>query len=156
MKKNNKKQKGPYSKMTIDELTALAEKGDRLAQNYVGICYLIGDGVEKDLQKAVAWLTKSAEQEYDFAQFNLALCYLDGEGVEQDLKQAAKLFAKAAEQGHKWSQANLGICYEYGDGVRKNDKKAVEWFFFNVIMANGTYVIQVTFFDCLSKIFMFA
>lgn len=48
------------AKLTTKELEVLAEQGDSCSQNDIGICYLNGYGVEKDLQKAVEWLTKSA------------------------------------------------------------------------------------------------
>ena len=61
MKQENKKQKDPYSKMTIDELTALAEQGDAEAQCRLAYYYEKGKGVEKNSIKAVEWYTKAAE-----------------------------------------------------------------------------------------------
>ena len=81
------------AKLTTKELEVLAEQGDSCSQNDIGICYLNGYGVEKDLQKAVKWLTKSVKQGFASAQYNLARCYMDGEGVEQDMKKAAGLFS---------------------------------------------------------------
>lgn len=71
MKKDKQKNITPYENMTIDEMTALAEQGDKLVQNDIGICYLIGVGVEKDLQKAIEWFTKSAKQGDKEARNNL-------------------------------------------------------------------------------------
>ena len=51
MKKDNQKQEKPYSKMTIDELTALAEKGDAEAQCKLGYRYKKGIGVRRVFQK---------------------------------------------------------------------------------------------------------
>ena len=52
----------PYSEMTIEELKALAKKGDAKAQNNLGVYYARGEGVRKNHLKAVEWWTKAAEQ----------------------------------------------------------------------------------------------
>ena len=48
--------------MTIEELRVLAKKGDAKAQNNLGVYYARGEGVRKNLLKAVEWYTKAAEQ----------------------------------------------------------------------------------------------
>ncbi len=52
-----------------------AEKGDKIAQFVVAMCYLNSKGVEKDLEKVKFWATKSAEQGYDYAQCMLGDLY---------------------------------------------------------------------------------
>ena len=44
-----------------------------------GLCYLRGDGVDKDLEKAVSLIEKSAQQGHAHAQFYLGLFYAQGE-----------------------------------------------------------------------------
>ena len=39
-----------------------AEQGDALAQCFIGICYIEGCGVERDINAAKYWLNKSAAQ----------------------------------------------------------------------------------------------
>ena len=43
-------------------LRKAAEKGDADAQCKLGVCYLHGEGVEKDEHEAVKWYRKAAEQ----------------------------------------------------------------------------------------------
>ena len=95
MKKDNQKQEKPYSKMTIDELTALAEQGDAEAQCRLAYYYEKGKGVEKDSVKGVEWYTKAAEQGHSIAQCNLAACYKLGNGVTKDLVKAVKLYKES-------------------------------------------------------------
>jgi hypothetical protein len=57
-----------------------------------------GNGVEKDMQRALMWCRKAAEEGYAHAQQNLAGMYMNGSGVERDLNQAAKWLQKAARQ----------------------------------------------------------
>lgn len=88
MKKDNQEQEKPNAKMTIDELTALSEKGDAEAQCKLGYRYKKGKGVEQDYKKAAKWFAKSAKQGYMDAQFNLGACYYKGCGVKQNYKKA--------------------------------------------------------------------
>lgn len=52
---------------SIVDLIGDAEKGDADAQYHLGLYYFYGDGVKKDLEKAVFWFTKAARatESYD-------------------------------------------------------------------------------------------
>ena len=54
---------------SIEYIKSYAEKGDERAQCNLGMKYLQGDGVKKDLGEAVKWFKKSAEQGNTKAQF---------------------------------------------------------------------------------------
>jgi len=112
----------------ITKLIKEAEAGNVDAQYDLAYCYWDGDGVEKDLHKAVYWFTKSAEQGFADAQYNIALCYKTGKGIKKDLDKAAEWFAKAAEQGDADAQYSMGLCYKMGEGVEEDLYKASEWF----------------------------
>ena len=84
---------------TFEENKRLAEQGDAIAQNNLGICYQFGKETLKDLQKTVYWYKKAAEQGNSVAQFNLSLCYTYGEGILKDLKKADFWCKKAYENG---------------------------------------------------------
>ena len=105
-----------------------ATQGHADAQNYLGICYDEGKGVDKDYKEAAKWFRKAAEQGNKHAQFNLGNQYYYGEGVDKDYKEAVKWFKKSATQGHADAQNNLGNCYYIGTGVDKDYKEAVKWF----------------------------
>ena len=105
-----------------------AEKSFPKALYELGVCYYYGNGVEKDLTKAVEWFTKAAEQGYVSAQYNLGYCYENGDGIDKSLTKAVEWYTKAANQGDADAQCNLGICYYNGNGVEKGLAKAVGWF----------------------------
>jgi TPR repeat protein len=63
---------------------ALADQGDALAQNALGVLYAQGQGVTQDYAEAVKWYSKAADQELAIAQCNLADMYRQGQGVTQD------------------------------------------------------------------------
>ena len=93
-----------------------------------GRCYERGEGVEKDLKKAVEWYTKAAEQGDAMAQNTLARCYKNGEGVAKDLNKSVAWYTKAAEQGDVTAQNTLAQCYENGEGVAIDLVKAAYWY----------------------------
>ena len=68
----------------------LAESGDKIEQNNLGVMYTNGEGVPEDDKQAVQWYRKSAEQGYADAQFNLGTRYSHGEGVPEDDNEAFK------------------------------------------------------------------
>lgn len=105
-----------------------AELGHAAAQCALGVCYASGNGVEKNLQSAVAWYRLSAEQGYADAYFNLGWCYLRGEGVEADAEASVAWFREGAQRGDELAQYYVGRAYEYGQGVNQNAAEAVRWY----------------------------
>ena len=55
-----------------------AEHGDLWAQNHIGRCYALGDGVEQNDSLAIKWYRLAAEGGYDMGQRNLGVCYYKG------------------------------------------------------------------------------
>jgi hypothetical protein len=62
-----------------ESLVLKAEQGDATAQYFLGRCYELGIGVEKDEREAVKWYTKSAEQRNENAKN--ALRYIQRKGT---------------------------------------------------------------------------
>jgi TPR repeat protein len=109
---------------------AKAEKGDRVAQGFLGSCYFEGYGVAKDQVEAVKWLRKAADQGEATAQGFLGFCYFEGYGVAKDEVEAVKWYRKAADQGYPYAQFKLGACYAVGKGVAKNQVEAYAYLSF--------------------------
>jgi TPR repeat protein len=86
-----------------------------------------GEGVDKDLKKAVYWFEKAATQGHIDAQFRLYEIYYGG-GIGQDLQKAAYWCEKAAEQGKAVAQFKLALMYKNGEGVYKDLQKAAYWY----------------------------
>jgi len=105
-----------------------AEQGDAQAQYNLGLCYVTGDGVEKDEREAVKWFLLAAGQGNADAQNHLGFCYDNGTGVEKDAREAVKWYRLAAEQGNAVAQSNLGVSYQDGTGVDKDEREAVKWY----------------------------
>ena len=106
----------------------LAQRGDALAQTWLGWLYEQGQGVVKDEAEAVQWYRKAAAQGNDDAQKNLGVLYTEGRGVAQDAYEAVRWYRKAALQGNASAQHNLGVLYTEGHGVVQDDATALQWY----------------------------
>ena len=73
-------------KLNIEDLRQKAEKGDSVAQTMLGVEYMKGDQVEKDLDKAIEWWKKAAEKGYAEAEYKLGVCYHFGFGIKKSHK----------------------------------------------------------------------
>ncbi|MBT0956951.1 sel1 repeat family protein [Alphaproteobacteria bacterium KMM 3653] len=111
----------------LEVLTPAAEAGNANAQNLLGAAYENGNGVEQNIETAIAWYEKSAAQDFPRALHNLGIIYADGEhGITPDPEKARGLFEKALQQDYSRSYSNLGILYEQGRGVPRDLAKAAE------------------------------
>jgi TPR repeat protein len=73
---------------SVDQLRQLAENGDPVAENALGLRYATGDGVKLSESEAVRWFTKAAELGNIPAQSKLGSIYYSGRGVPQDANRA--------------------------------------------------------------------
>ena len=108
-----------------------AEQGNAEAQHSLGSMYENGEGVSKDLDKAVEWYRKAAEKGASEAQYRLGEMYEQGRGISQDYAKALEWYRKSAEQGNVCAQCNLGKLYYYKfkcDDKFKCYAEAVGWF----------------------------
>lgn len=101
---------------------------DATVQNNIGIMYMDGKGVQRNMKLAVQWLARSAANGSSLGQNNLGGLYRDGKGVNRDFGKALTYFAASAAQGNAAGQLNLGLLYMYGQGVRQDLSKAYMWF----------------------------
>lgn len=99
-------------KPNIEELRQKAEKGDSVAQTMLGVEYMKGDQVEKDLDKAIEWWKKAAEKGYAEAEYKLGVCYHFGFGIKKSHKLARYWYEKAANQQHKSAKVALKTLNE--------------------------------------------
>ena len=116
-------------------LAADADAGDAGAQFRLGMAYLNGQGVERDLPAARKWIEKAAEQDYADAQHALGAMYHGGRGVLQNFPLAFKWYERAAQHNHAEAQYSLGMMYRSGQGVPVDKPKSYIWF--NLAAAQG-------------------
>ena len=96
---------------------------DAEAQYKLGLTYLNGQGVARDLEKAKALLWEAAEQDYAPAEYGLGRLYYSA----RDHGHAWQLYQLAADQGFAPAQTALGQMNWGGVGMAKNDAEALRW-----------------------------
>lgn len=80
---------------------------DEIAQYYLGVMYMKGQGVEQDYEKAGEWFRKASKQGLAVAMYKLAGLYTEGQGVPKDLEFAYVWYKVAAIHNHQKSINSL-------------------------------------------------
>lgn len=112
--------KGGNKKTGIKWLRLAADSGDSNAQFYLGLCYVMGYGVEEDEEKAIKWLRRAAESG------NVKMQLFFGKYLLDDhTKKATLWLTKAADAGDAMAQFLLAMCYMDGEGVEEDEDKGM-------------------------------
>lgn len=116
-------QMGKYEK-AYNIMRSLAEtKEHPLAQYWVGMMYLNGQGVEQDYAKAGEWFRKAAENRVPQAQYKLGRLYFTGQGLPRDYERAYAWFRVGAVHNHQLSIESLS---EARDNLSDEELKEAE------------------------------
>lgn len=112
--------------MAIDFAKSLkgAEEGSPVHQGFVGWCYLYGQHVEVDYQKAFRWLSAAAEQRASRPFTHLGRMYAEGLGVPQDIPGAIRRY-RAVEKVEPRAQLGLARIFAQGHGVPADPVEAL-------------------------------
>lgn len=136
----------------------LADSGSALGQFNLGLHYVKGCGVKRDLDEAAKWMEKAAESGDEdapnamqlyreaaenlkkakagdaAAQATMARFYtniagtLNEYGSKEDYKEAFKWAQKSADQGHEDGLYILALAYHRGRGVEVNMDTAIDYY----------------------------
>jgi len=87
----------------------LALQNDDQAITNLGLMYLKGEGVAKNLTTAYEYFIKGAELDNDSANYNLALMYQSAIGVAEDIEKALFHYRKATAKNHQNANFRLGL-----------------------------------------------
>lgn len=107
--------------------TEAANGGITVAKYKLGKMLLNGDGVEKDIPKAIEWLKQAAVEENEFAEYALGRIYLKGAEVEKNDVVAEEYLLKAANRGNKYAAYLLGKEYLSGETFWKDAENAEKY-----------------------------
>lgn len=75
----------------------------------LGLMYLKGEGIQKDVFKAKEMFEKASAFDNDSANYNLALMYQSSIGVNEDTSKAIEYFRKAVAKNHQGANFRLGL-----------------------------------------------
>lgn len=107
----------------------LAEKGDKDAENGMGVLCGLGQGVPLDYNQAIKWYRLAMQHGSIKAEYNLALAYRDGHGVPADPQAALRYLVLAANDGLPQAQGYLGDEYYHGNlGLAVDYAKAFKYY----------------------------
>jgi TPR repeat protein len=110
-----------------------AERGNRVAQTYIGSMYQNGLGVPQNYGVAASWLNQAAEQGEPTAQFLLGLLFDKGFGVPQDWVQAEVWLNLAAskasaKQRDYWTRIRDSVAQKLTlDQLAEAQNRAFAW-----------------------------
>lgn len=102
-----------------------ASKGSSEALFLLGEHFESGEGVERDMKRAIECFETAAKAGYNPAQSKLGYIYKNDTAF-LDSERSIYWNNKAAENGDMRALCNLGLAYEFGNGVEKDPKKAFD------------------------------
>lgn len=112
--------------------TTSQKKEAAFASILIGDMYKNGEGVNKDLTKAMEYYKKAAAKGNVVAMEQIGVMYTNkGEGPRRDFAKAMKWFKKAAELGSSHAMYCVGWLYHFGDksrGVEQDFDAARKWY----------------------------
>ncbi len=122
----------------LREWRPLAEKGDAVAQFFLGFMYHQGQGVKRDYAEAVKWYRKAANPDIgnklrDHAEAVKRYWKVADRDVRNKIKEALDPIGPLADWNLPaltpvFAQFNLGVMYNKGQGVKQDYAAAANWF----------------------------
>jgi len=97
------------------------------AHGAIGQMYLAGQGVERNIKKAIHHLELSATEGEVYSQYNLALLLRGVDDGPVDEHRSTYWLTQAAEQNFGPAQVDLAINYLKGSGVEVDYAEAYKW-----------------------------
>jgi predicted aspartyl protease len=101
--------RGDYA-IALQSLQPAAQAGDGLAQYFLGVMYLKGQGVVKNPYLGLEWLTKAAAAGAADAQSYMGAFNRRGDLVPQNYAEAMRWYLLAAKQNHEIHSIGLRLC----------------------------------------------
>ncbi len=102
-----------------------AAAGHRRAQINIGILYLRGQGVPRDVVQARAWLEKAAAGGDVYALYTLGRAMEESGGLAaSDPVRATDLYRRATEGGHPYAVLRYALALNDGIGVKRDPAEA--------------------------------
>ena len=120
---------GEQAKQTKGHSPDESNAGQGFAQYALGKKYRDGQGVERNIQKAVELFTLAAKQENSFAAFALGKMYLSNDAsLPRDEATALNWITYASERGNQFAQCYLGkLLLKGADGIPQDTNAALRW-----------------------------
>lgn len=112
-------------RVAVDLLNSAVKGGNADAMNLLGCCYLQGNGVDINVDKAVYYFREASKAGNTLGKVNLAQCYIEGKGVPLDQEKGYKLL-KEAPQDDPSAKFRIGVCLYKGAGVKGDKQEGIK------------------------------
>jgi uncharacterized protein len=116
------------SMKALSEYKKLANNNDPKAMHQLGLIYLKGDGIEKNLNQAYEYFQKASDLGNLESTYLLGKIYLSDKTIYYNPKKAYNTFVEAAKKNHAKSQLMIGKFFLMGEVVDKDYEKALYYF----------------------------
>lgn len=140
---------GEQAKQTKGHSPDESNAGQGFAQYALGKKYRDGQGVERNIQKAVELFTLAAKQGNSFAAFALGKMYLSNDAsLPRDEATALNWITYASERGNQFAQCYLGkLLLKGADGIPQDTNAALRWLRASVDQGNvyAEYALAMTY-----------
>lgn len=103
---------------------AICKGDDAVSMNYLGIMYEEGLGVQKNMEVALEFYTKSSQKNNNHGTYRMAGIYL----TKKNYEKAIELYISLADKNYAKGVNGLGFMYYNGYGIQKDIVKAFEYF----------------------------
>jgi TPR repeat protein len=104
-----------------------ASLGATDAQYAMGVACRKGDGVEKDLPRALEWYRKAAAKNHPHALYDLAVTYLSEKTNHASLVLGHDYMLLAAKAGHREAQFQCALSHFEGNLATQDYERGKEW-----------------------------
>lgn len=95
---------------------------------YIYKLLIMGQGVEKDIEKAKEYLELSVDKGYPLAEYDQALLFRYGlSGCELNVLKSEEHFRAAANKGMAEAQYELALLYKNGEEIKEDLKEVFRW-----------------------------
>jgi S1-C subfamily serine protease len=102
-------------------LRALAERGNPIAANELGVLYSNGTKVPQDFAEAQKWYQFASDHGNPAGAFNIGIAYERGQSVPRNPAEAIKWFHIAADRNFAPAKFVLAAMYRTGKDVPRDD-----------------------------------
>lgn len=129
------------------------EETDPRAMLNIGVMYLQGQGVKKNLDEGFKCIFKAAERGDSIAMIVAAKCYAFGNGVQQSNAQAISWLNKAMEAGESQAAEILSQAYATGKLEVKENQTYARQLYENAVQLRMTEPMQNQIFDMVTELY---
>ena len=140
------------SEKNFEEAIKLGEKSiemeNNLARNFLAHLFFHGgEGIEKDVKRAISLYETSVSKGNDDAMVALSLILMNGveNVVDKDLTRAVKLLEEACGMKNHEALYRYGLLLKNGIGVESNQEKAVEYLEYSSFLGNEKALEKLAF-----------